>query len=80
MLRQESLREIANILDRYLGIDARKALMAGHERLMMGTSTEVWSHWLHELQNRLAADGGSPAASLSDRERCITLVNQIVDA
>lgn len=84
MLRQENLREIANVLDRYLGIEARKSLMAGHERLMMGTSSEVWSHWLHELQERLVADNAnsapSPAASLSARERCITLVSQIVDA
>lgn len=80
MLRQEDLREIASILDRYLGIETRKSLMAGNEQLMMGTSPEVWNRWLVELRDRLAQDLESSYITPVARQRCVSLVNQIVNA
>jgi len=58
----EDLRSLAERLDVMLGIESRKLILAGNEKLTFATDSNYWSAWMFEVQNRLQTSVGTRAA------------------
>lgn len=53
MDRFDSVRNLAWQLDKALGVEERKMILAGSEKLTYRAGHEVWSDWLSEVAERL---------------------------
>jgi hypothetical protein len=57
----ETLRTLSDVLDIRLGIDMRKAIMAGSEQLSLRTDTPAWSRFATSVSDRLSSMVGEDA-------------------
>lgn len=48
------LRGLAYRLDMYVGVENRKLILAGNERITLGTDQRNWALWLHDVSERMS--------------------------
>jgi hypothetical protein len=58
----EDLRRLAHCLDIRLGIEARKLILAGNEKLTFRTDRQAWTAWMSDVGSRLEHEVGTEAA------------------
>ena len=56
------LRTLADLLDLHLGVERRKRILQGNEKLTLGTDPNDWTIWMDGVQNRLSSFGGTDFA------------------
>jgi hypothetical protein len=56
------LRTLADLLDLHLGVERRKRILQGNEKLTLGTDPNDWTIWMDSVQNRLSNFGGTDFA------------------
>lgn len=56
------LRTLADLLDLHLGVERRKRILQGNEKLTLGTDPNDWTIWMDGVQNRLSNFGGTDFA------------------
>jgi hypothetical protein len=57
-----NLRELAQRFDVQLGLDKRKLILAGNEKLTLATDGQGWTNWMAGVESRLKAFVGNEAA------------------
>lgn len=58
----ESLRALAFTLDLRLGVDARKQILAGNEKITLSTDEQGWKAWMTGVEERLKIYAGAQMA------------------
>jgi hypothetical protein len=53
MNHQEKLRELSQRLDLHFGVDVRKSIMSGHEKLTWAVPKSELSRWMEDVTSRL---------------------------
>jgi hypothetical protein len=55
MNRLQKIRDIADYLDLRLGVEARKLILAGNEKITMGTKDDFWNNWAAGMVSKIAS-------------------------
>jgi hypothetical protein len=58
----DNLSELALKLDVKLGVERRKLILAGNEKLTMSTNAQGWTAWMAGVQTRLQGFVGNETA------------------
>jgi hypothetical protein len=57
-----SLRALAHRLDIQVGVERRKRILEGNERLTWATDARTWNEWLSQVEGRLRLAVGDQLA------------------
>lgn len=63
------LQNLADMLDMYVGIETRKSVLAGNERLTLATDDHVWNQYLSQVARRVEV--------ITDTEKRDKILNDI---
>lgn len=55
----DNLRALALTLDLRLGVDARKQILAGNEKITLATDEQGWINWMSGVETRLKEIAGT---------------------
>ena len=55
----DNLRALALTLDLRLGVDARKQILAGNEKITLATDEQGWITWMSGVETRLKEIAGT---------------------
>lgn len=55
----DNLRALALTLDLRLGVDARKQILAGNEKITLSTDEQGWATWMSGVETRLKTIAGT---------------------
>ena len=59
----QSLRDLAYRLDLELGVEKRKLILAGNEKLTRATDPRLWKEWFDKVEQRMRSFTGDDVAS-----------------
>ena len=58
----DNLRALALTLDMRLGVEARKQILAGNEKITLATNEQQWIDWMSGVKSRMKMIAGSQIA------------------